>query len=292
MKRKNDGLNWQSVRDNLHRHVEQLSLKIGERHLWKEGSLDKAADYIESAFQAAGYSAIRQPLTAYGKSVCNVLAEKEGPEQGIVIIGAHYDTVPGSPGADDNASSVAVMLELSRIIRGIPTNKRIVFAAFVNEESPCFGTEKMGSMVYARDLKGRGMSVEVMISLEMLGYFRSNESQKYPFSIMKYLYPGTADFLVIAGNYDSSKYISFLKKEIRKNTNMPVRSLIVPAQVGGINRSDNSSFWEYGFKAVMLTDTASYRNKNYHQESDTIDTLNFDAMTEIVKGLYYALQRF
>lgn len=125
-----------------------------------------------------------------------------------MIIGAHYDTVPGSPGAEDNASSVAVMLERARLIREIRTDNRIIFAAFINEGSPCYGTGKMGSMVYARYLKDRGMAVKVMISFEMLGYCRSNEKQRYPFSIMRYLYPRSADFLAVAGNYKSSKYIS------------------------------------------------------------------------------------
>jgi len=290
MKRMNDGFDQQIVLKNLYRHVEYLSVKIGERHLWKEGSLERAADYIESIFQVERYAVTRQNFTAYGKEVCNILVDNEGKEKGLAIVGAHYDTVPGSPGADDNASSIAVLLELARLIQGIPTNKRIIFAAFVNEESPCFGTEKMGSMVYAKHLKEKGLPVEIMLSLEMLGYFRNEESQRYPFSAMKFIYPRSADFLAVVGNYESSNYISFIKKEIRKNASINVRSMIVPAQVGGINRSDNSSFWENGFRAVMLTDTANYRNKNYHQETDTIDTLNFNSMAEIVKGLYHTLQ--
>jgi hypothetical protein len=293
MKRKDHDIDRQAVRTNLHQHVEQLSVKIGERHLWKEGSLNEAADYIESVFRTQGYAATRQNFSAYGKGVCNILAETEGQNKGNVVVGAHYDTVPGSPGADDNASSIAILLELSRLMQEGPASKRIIFAAFVNEESPCFGTGKMGSMVYAQHLKEiKKTDVEVMISLEMLGYFRNNEPQRYPFSIMKYIYPRTADFLAVVGNYDAWKYVSSLKKGMRKNAAIKVRSLIVPEQVGGINRSDNSAFWEYGYRAVMLTDTANYRNKNYHQETDMIDTLNFDIMTEIVRGLYYTLKHF
>ena len=129
-----------------------------------------------------------------------------------------------------------------------------------------------------------------MISLEMIGYFRSDEEQEYPFPGMNLFYPKTADFLAIAGNVQSAKYASFFKKNIRRSSEINVRSFIVPEQVAGINRSDNYSFWKHGYKAIMITDTAFFRNKNYHQESDTIDTLNFNSMTEVVKGLYHSLK--
>lgn len=277
------------IHKELYRHVEHLSSTIGERHLWKPGSLDGAVDYIESVFEENGYTPARRNFIAYEKIVANVIAEKTGAGRGLIIIGAHYDTVPGSPGADDNASAIAVMLVLAGMLRNSFTRKTIVFAAFVNEESPCFGTAKMGSLVYARSLKEQGVGIDLMISLEMLGFFRSDQHQHYPFSPMKLFYPASGDFLAVIGNPASFRYTSFLKKEMRKCLSFKVRSLTLPEQAGGIHRSDHYSFWKQGFKAVMLTDTANFRNPHYHEETDTIDTLNFGAMAEIVEGLANAM---
>ncbi len=261
-------------------------MNIGERHLWKDNSLNKAADYIESTFASYGYSVWRQTYSCYGKNVSNLVAEKPGTDKEIVIIGAHYDTVPGTPGADDNASAVAGLLELARLNKNIPSKKTLVFAAFVNEEPPCFGSYNMGSMVYARYLREQKIPVEVMISLEMIGFFSQETIQTYPFSGMKFFYPKTGDYIGVVGNFHSSKYVSFFKKGIRKYSNIHSRSLTAPEFFGGINLSDNYSFWHHGFRAVMITDTSFFRNRNYHQETDTIDTLNFEQMAEVVKGLY------
>jgi Zn-dependent M28 family amino/carboxypeptidase len=279
----------QIVIENLYKHVEYLSVTIGERHLWMEDSLNKAEGYIESAFQESGYTVQRQTYSCYGKSVSNLIVEKEGSEDGVVVVGAHYDTVPGTPGADDNASAVAGMLELARLHEGSLNKKHLIFVAFVNEEPPCFGSRNMGSMVYAKHLKDRKVPVDIMISLEMIGYFRKERIQRYPLPGMGFFYPRTADFIGVVGNFHSSKYVSFLKKGLRRNSDIDARSLIAPPYVGGIGLSDNSSFWRHGYRAVMVTDTSFFRNRNYHQETDTIDTLNFEAMAEVVKGLYYTL---
>jgi Zn-dependent M28 family amino/carboxypeptidase len=250
------------VIENLYKHVEYLSVKIGDRHLWKEHSLSKAADYIESAFQASGYTVQRQTYSCYGKSVSNLIAEKPGTDEGLVVIGAHYDTVPGTPGADDNASAVAGMLELARLHKASLNKKHLIFVAFVNEEPPCFGSHNMGSMVYAKHLKDRKVSVDVMISLEMIGYFSQEPIQQYPLGCMRLFYPKTADFIAVVGNFHSSKYVSYLKKGIKKHSAIDARSLTAPEYLGGISLSDNSSFWHHGYRAVMVTDTSFFRNKN------------------------------
>jgi Zn-dependent M28 family amino/carboxypeptidase len=278
--------------ENLYRHVEYLSMKIGERHLWKEGSLNKAADYIESVFTSSGYAVWRQTYSCYGQSVSNLIAEKSGRDKEVVIIGAHYDTVPGSPGADDNASAVAGLLELARLSQESSDKKPLVFSAFVNEEPPCFGSPNMGSMVYAKHLKEQRTPVEVMVSLEMIGYFSEKRIQTYPLPGMGLVYPKTGDYIGVVGNFHSSKYVSFFKKGIRKHSNINARSLTAPEFFGGINLSDNYAFWRHGYRAVMVTDTSFFRNRNYHQETDTIDTLNFDRMAEVVKGLYDTLLEF
>jgi len=269
--------------------VEWLSVTIGDRHLWKDFSLDKTADYIESVFENYGYPVERQMYSCYGKTVSNLIAEKKGKDEAAVIIGAHYDTVPGTPGADDNASGVAGLLELARLHKESSIKKTLVFVAFVNEEPPCFGSPRMGSMFYAKKLKDRGIPIEVMISLEMIGYFSKEALQTYPLPGMSLLYPKTADYIGVVGNFHSSRYVSFFKKGIRKYSNINVRSLRAPEFFGGINLSDNYSFWHHQYRAIMVTDTSFFRNKNYHQETDTIDTLDFATMAEVVKGLYYTL---
>ncbi len=277
------------VIENLHKHVEYLSVEVGERHLWKEHSLSKAAEYIELAFQVSGYTVQRQTYSCYGNSVSNLIAEKTGTDDEIVVIGAHYDTVPGTPGADDNASGVAGMLELARLHKADLNKKHLIFVAFVNEEPPFFGSTNMGSMVYAEYLKDRKVPLDVMISLEMIGYFCQDPIQQYPLPGMRFFYPKRADFIGVVGNFHSSRYVSFLKNVIKKYSAVNARSLSAPEYVGGISLSDNSSFWHHGYRAVMVTDTSFFRNKNYHRETDTIDTLNFGAMAEVIKGLYYAL---
>jgi Zn-dependent M28 family amino/carboxypeptidase len=279
----------QMVIENLRRHVEYLSVKIEDRHLWKEGSLDKAADYIESVFASSGYAVWHQNYSCYGQSVSNLIAEKTGTDKEVVIIGAHYDTVPGSPGADDNASAVAGLLELARLNQETSSKKTLVFSAFVNEEPPCFGSPNMGSMVYAKHLKDQRIPVEVMVSLEMIGFFSEERIQAYPFPGMDLVYPKTGDYIGVVGNFRSSRYVSFLKKGIRKHSNIKVKSLTAPEFFGGINLSDNYSFWQHGYRAVMITDTSFFRNRHYHQLTDTIDTLDFDKIAEVVKGLHYTL---
>jgi Zn-dependent M28 family amino/carboxypeptidase len=279
----------EEVKARLYNHVDRLSVKIGDRYLWKEASLNEAANYIDSVLKAYGYAVRRQTYSCYGKSVSNLVAEKNGKEKEVVIVGAHYDTVPGTPGADDNASAVAGLLELARLHQETSNKKNLAFVAFVNEEPPCFGSNNMGSMVYAKHLKEQRTPVEVMVSLEMIGYFSEERIQRYPLPGMGLVYPKTGDYIGVVGNFHSFKYVSFFKKGISKHSNIHSRSLTAPEFFGGINLSDNYSFWHYGYRAVMITDTSFFRNRHYHQETDTIDTLNFDRMAEVVKGLYYSL---
>ena len=284
-----DPFEKQVVMGNLYRHVEYLSVKIGDRHLWKDDSLNKAADYIESTFAGYGYAVGRQTYSCYGKTVSNLIVEKTGGNKEVVIIGAHYDTVPGTPGADDNASAVAGLMELGRLLKESSNKKTLVFVAFVNEEPPCFGSTNMGSMVYAKHLKDRKISIEVMVSLEMIGFFSKERIQGYPLPGMGLFYPKTGNYIGVVGNFHSSRYVSFFKKGIRKHSNINAKSLTAPEFFGGINLSDHYSFWHHGYRAVMITDTSFFRNRNYHQETDTIDTLDFERMAELVKGLTHTL---
>ncbi len=292
MPKGSDHFQKERLMQNLYQHVEFLSVKIGDRHLWKQGSLGKAADYIESVFASSGYAVWRQAYSCYGQSVSNLIAEKTGTDKELVIIGAHYDTVPGSPGADDNASGVAGLLELARLHHEASNKKTIVFSAFVNEEPPCFGSSNMGSIVYAKHLEEQRVPVEVMVSLEMIGYFSAERIQTYPLPGMGLVYPKTGDYVGVVGNFHSSRYVSSLKKGIKKHSNIKARSLTGPEFFGGINLSDNYSFWRHGYRAVMITDTSFFRNRHYHQSTDTIDTLDFGSMAEVVRGLHDTLREW
>ncbi len=277
------------VMEYLYRHVEHLSVKIGERHQWREDSLRRTVEYIELTLASCGYEVSRQTYPCYNTKVSNLIVQKKGTSNGVIVIGAHYDTVPGTPGADDNASGVAVLLELARLLHETSIPKTLLLSALANEEPPFFGTSDMGSMVFAKSLKEQGTPVEVMISLEMVGYYRREPIQKFPLPGMGLIYPRTGDFIGIAGNFRSSKYLSLFKKGLKKNCAIDVASLMAPECFAGINLSDNRSFWRHGFRALMITDTAFYRNPHYHGETDTIDTLDFDLMAEVVRGLYYTL---
>jgi Zn-dependent M28 family amino/carboxypeptidase len=280
-----------SLARNLRDHVTNLAQNIGERHLWREGSLARAADYIESQLVRCGYAPVRQNYKAFGRTVPNIIAKKSGSRSETIVIGAHYDTVPGSPGADDNASAVAGLLELARLMAKSSCRLSLIFVAFVNEESPAFGTENMGSMQYAEHLKKEKKDIRFMISLEMIGYFRKDRSQRYPVGLMRSFYPKTADFIAIVGDINSSRHVYWLAKCIQRFGGLKTAALAAPRHFGGIDRSDQLAFWHHGFKAVMITDTANYRNPNYHRETDTVETLDFDMSARVVAGLYGALRQ-
>jgi Zn-dependent M28 family amino/carboxypeptidase len=278
-----------TLMENLRRHVAHLSVNIGERHLWNGDSLEQAAHYIESEFGAAGYVPMRQTFMAYRKPVSNIVAEKKGSSRHLIVVGAHYDSVPGSPGADDNASAAAGMIELARMLKDIRCASSFRFAGFVNEESPSFGSEYMGSLQYARYLKERGENVSLMIALEMIGFFDKKRLQTYPLSMMRCFYPKNADFIAIIGDLNSHRPARVLARKMRQRGCVRTATLIAPRQLWGIDRSDHSAFWKEGFKAVMVTDTALFRNENYHRETDTMDTINFEMMTDVVESLRAAL---
>ncbi len=254
-------------------------------------SLDKTANYILKKFKKYGKSAEYQIFKADNIAHKNVLCYI-GPEQGPrLIIGAHYDVCGDQPGADDNASAVAGMLEILRIVSSVSKQLkyRIDFAAYCLEEPPHFGTENMGSYQHAKFLKESGIHVKAMICLEMIGFFTEEEhSQRFPAAPMKLIYPSKGNFIAIVANMDSSSLSAELQ-EYMKQSNIDVQRLVATSFLPGIDFSDHRSFWEFGFEAVMITDTAFYRNYNYHKITDAIHTLDFDKMSETTKALAWAI---
>lgn len=278
--------------NNLKLHVEKLALEIGERNFIKYEGLEKASDYIISEFGRYGYTSELQKYQIEGKTYKNIIVTLEGnkePEK-IIIIGAHYDSVVGSPGADDNASAVAGLLELARLISKEKTAKTIKFIAFTNEEPPFFKSGEMGSMIYAKEAKRRKEKIEAMICLEMIGYFSlKKNSQSYPFPL-NFFYPEVGNFIAVVGNIASLELVNKVTSAFKKHSNFPIESIATFEIIApGIDFSDHASFWRYGYKGVMITDTAFYRNPNYHSPTDLPNTLNYQDLAEVVKGLYYVI---
>lgn len=273
--------------DRLEEHVRALALEIGERHTGRPQALSAAADYIEQAFIRSGNSVRRLRYEADGIVCANLEADLPGRERAdeILLLGAHYDTVWGSPGADDNASGVAALIEIARLLSGRRPRRTIRYAAFVNEEPPYFRSELMGSVVYAREARARGDDIEIMLSLEMLGYYSSIPgSQRYP-APLGLFYPNRGDFIGFVSNLRSRRALVRVHRAFRSHSTFPSERLASPAIVPGVAWSDHSSFWRAGYPAVMVTDTAFYRYPHYHLPTDTPEKLDYAAMARVTAGL-------
>jgi len=211
-------------------------------------------------------------------------------EKGILVIGAHYDTVTGTCGADDNASGIAGLLELARLTSLKPLERTIRFVAFTLEEPPFFMTHNMGSYIYAKSLKEEGIKVYGMIALEMLGYYCNQKGcQYYPSSFFKLFYPDKGDFITLVGNMSSRTFIKNIERAFKSASSFPVKSFSGVSFIPGVDFSDHRNFWKFDFPAFMVTDTAFYRNPNYHEAGDTAKTLDYGKMAEVVAGLFKAL---
>jgi Zn-dependent M28 family amino/carboxypeptidase len=270
---------------SLEAHVRALAGAIGERHLGRLQALHAAAAYIERALAGSGLAAASQEFRAAGRSVRNLDVEI-GPETGpLVVLGAHYDTVPGSPGADDNASGVAALLEIARVLSEAPANGRLRCAFFVNEEPPWFQTEDMGSLHYARRARERGEDVVAMLSLESLGYYVDGAgTQRYPFPL-GLAYPDRGNFLGLVSDRRCRALLREAERSFRRHTDFPVVAAAVPAWVPGVSWSDQWAFWQHGFPALMATDTAPFRYAAYHTGEDTPERLDYEALATVTLAL-------
>lgn len=280
------------VEDNLKRSVYALSGEIGPRGYLQIEALNRAEEFIVSKFRRYGYTVSFQSYEADGRIYRNIYVENRGrliPER-ILVIGAHYDTVMGTPGADDNASGIAGMLELARLFSEKSCDHTIQFVAFSLEEPPFFYTKKMGSYQYAKALHDSGKDLIGMICLESIGYFTdTRESQFFPTPIFKLFYPDRGNFITLVSNLHSKGFLNQVKDAFGKGTNLPVESLSTFSIIPGIDFSDHRSFWKFGYNAVMVTDTAFYRNPNYHGKGDTPETLDYRCMAEVVQGIKSAI---
>ena len=276
-----------SLRTELLRDVGRLAMQIGERNIWNHQKLTAAADFLEASLVEAGYKVQRQNYLVEGKTCCNIEVEITGtkqPEQ-IIIIGAHYDTVYSSPGANDNASAVAAALALVRRFADKKTARTLRFVFFANEEPPFFMTDQMGSTVYAKSCREKNEQIIAMLSLETIGYYTDQpNSQQYPFPLSLF-YPSTGDFLGFVSNLSSRKLLHTAIASFRKNCKFPSVGGAYPEFITGINWSDHYSFWKYNYPAIMLTDTAPYRYPHYHLPEDTFDKICFEHLAMVTSGL-------
>jgi Zn-dependent M28 family amino/carboxypeptidase len=284
--------NIQINEDELRHHVNSLVQTPEPRNFINIESLNMAAGYIDSVFRKYCNRIVTEPFMVEGNEYKNIICSF-GPDDGPrIIIGAHYDVCENQPGADDNASGIAGLLELARLfnLHATQLENRIDLVAFTLEEPPFFRTEYMGSAIHAKNLHDRGVDVKMMICLEMIGYFDERpNSQQFPVGLLSWFYPDTGNFITVVSNFKSRHIASSIKDIMEQSTRINVEKLSAPAFVPGVDFSDHQNFWKYGIKAVMITDTAFYRNPNYHRTSDSIDTLDFGKMSEVIKGIYYAV---
>lgn len=277
----------------LKSHVYKLAHEIGDRSIFRHERLAKAAGYITQTFTSLGYTVEFQNYSVSERKVKNIIVTKLGvktPEE-IVIVGAHYDTC-FNPGADDNASGVAGLLELARFMSDKQTNRSIKFIAFVNEEPPFFKTENMGSRVYAKAAKAKGENIKGVIILESIGYYSDKpHSQRYP-PFFGLFYPNKGNFIAVVGNLPSRWIVKKVVSNFKKETRFPIESITTFGFIPGVDFSDHWSFWKEGYPAVMITNTAFYRNPDYHNSSDTYEKLDYESMSEVTKGLGTVLIEF
>jgi hypothetical protein len=272
----------------LKKHVLALTGTANPRSYQFMESLNAAADYVEGQLKSIGLETRNQEYIAKGKTFKNIVCRIDAGKPKTVLIGAHYDVCGAGPGADDNASGVAGLIELARILHANrkTLNHNIEIIAYTNEEPPFFRTKGMGSYVHAESIKKRKHTIEYMIALEMIGYYSARkESQTYPVPEMKQIYPSTGTFIAVVGNNRSADIVTSLTQAIKENSTIDCQSLVAPPTLTGMDFSDHVNYWDLGMKAVMITDTAFYRNKNYHQRTDSPATLDYKRMAEVVKGL-------
>ncbi|HAY22624.1 M28 family peptidase [Desulfobacca acetoxidans] len=282
------------IRQRLFEHVRYLSETLGDRSIYRPEVLKAAETYVHQTFLSLGYPTNRQGFLYQRQGVANIIAGHPN-NTGYYILGAHFDTVAGTPGADDNASGIAVLLETARLARSLRPPSPWVFIGFTTEEPPAFLTPYMGSRVYARRAKERGDRIKGMLCLEMVGYYRHEpDSQPLPFPL-KYLgYPTTGNFIALVSDRRSRPLLTALEHALKNGCHLPVSSIAVP--MGGYllpesRLSDHASFWDQGYPALMITDTAFLRNPHYHSPRDLLATLDFDAMVELTVGLHYFIQQ-
>jgi Zn-dependent M28 family amino/carboxypeptidase len=277
----------------LHRHVSFLADTTRHRDAVHPATLERAASYVEAQLKAAGGRVRSQVFEVDGQSVRNVIASF-GPEGAPrLVIGAHYDSESKTMGADDNASGVAGLLAIAEAFQRHPPTLPVEVVAYTLEEPPYFATDNMGSRQHARSLADAGSRPDLVLVLEMIGYFSdAPASQHYPVPGMTALYPERGDFIAVVGKLSAAGAVRRVKSAMRGASDLPVYSINAPAWIPGVDFSDHASYWPYDIPAVMITDTADNRNPHYHRASDTPEKLDYERMRQVVKGVLAVIRHF
>ncbi|TGL60605.1 M28 family peptidase [Leptospira sarikeiensis] len=278
--------------NDLKNHVIALASIYPYRNYQNPDSLNKTAEYIRKKLLSYGLSPKEQVFQVREVTYKNLEFEIGPTSEKKIVIGAHYDVAGDQQGADDNASGVAALLELAKILKLQEKNLkyRVHLVAYTLEEPPYFRTESMGSFKHAKSLRDKNEEIELMISLETIGYYSEEKgSQDYPVWPLSWIYPSQGNFIALVGRNKESEYLSLLKKVYNSKTTIPCESIAAPESLSGIDFSDHLNYWKFNYKAIMITDTAFLRNKNYHETSDLPETLNYDKIAEVIRGLAHFL---
>ncbi|MDH3741975.1 MAG: M28 family peptidase [Hyphomicrobiales bacterium] len=272
----------------LEKHVLQLASAIGERNVFRPAALTAAAHYIEKTWSDQGYAVSKHVYETHGQQCANLEVTRRGdryPEK-FLLIGAHYDSVRGAPGANDNASGVAALLEISRLFQQQHPAISVRFVAFVNEEPPFFMRSNQGSMVYAKMVKNRGDDIALMVSMDCIGCYSEQPGyQRYP-PFFGFFYPSQANYLAVVSNLTSRESMHLFVEQFRAASDFPLEHLATTSFIPGVSWSDHRSFWKQGYQALLVTDTAFYRYRHYHRASDTPDKISYPMFTRAVVGLH------
>jgi Zn-dependent M28 family amino/carboxypeptidase len=270
----------------LRKHTSVLSKDLVPRNYPNIENLNKVAKYISESLTSSGGHVTEQQFEVDGAEYKNIIAEFGPQGKEIIVVGAHYDAKGEHPGADDNASGVAGLLEIGRLLGEVQLKTRVALVAFTLEEPPFFRSDEMGSAVYAKSLAESGTAVKLMIALEMIGYFsEEKESQDYPMPLLRLYYPSTGNFIAVVDQL-VSRQAQRMKASMAQTIDLPVYSINAPSFIPGVDFSDHVNFWRNGYPAVMITDTAFYRNHAYHTNEDRAERLNYEKMAQVVYGVF------
>jgi Zn-dependent M28 family amino/carboxypeptidase len=277
-----------TIEDHVRAHIVTLGDTIGERNVFRPQALAAARTYIESVFETYGYRVEQQTYDVDGVGCVNLEASLQGSQkrEQILLLGAHYDSVVGSPGANDNGSGVAALLEIAGLFAGSAPDLTVRFVAFVNEEAPFFMTSRQGSVVYAKAARRRGDDIRLMVSLETLGcYLDAPGSQRYP-PMFRWFDPDRGNFLALISDFQSLPAARRMARVFRAHSDFPLEYAGLFRWFPGVAWSDHLSFWRRGYRAVMATDTAYHRYPYYHTADDTPDKVNLPKLAEATAALY------
>ena len=277
-------------RELLYQHVKFLTTLRPFRNYKNLESLERVCDYLRDEFQKYGLEAVQQTFTAQGTEYKNIIATYNPQRQRRLSVGAHYDVCGDQPGADDNASAVAGLLESARMVAEAKPDidYRIDFVAFCLEEPPFYATQQMGSYIHAESISEFKANVIGLINFEMIGYFHDGD-QEYPDARLREFYPAQANFIAVVGKHAFHEFNQKVYELMKKNAGIDVQMIDHPMVESLAGMSDQMSYWEFGIPALMINDTSFIRNPNYHEMSDDIDTLSFEHMKEVVTCAYQAI---